>query len=103
VVTELPKSCSLSPAEGAARAAEPRALARGALRSRERDEGSVLLRFNADPGVADAVADVARRERECCPFLDLHVAEEPGSVTLSISAAREDRAALDAFYELAAG
>jgi hypothetical protein len=96
-------SCSLSPAEGAARTAELRALARRALRSRERDEDRVLLRFSSEPGVAGAVADLARRERACCPFLDFRVSDEPGTVTLSIGAAREDRAALDAFYELAAG
>jgi hypothetical protein len=102
-VTELPKACSLSPAEGAARAAELRSLASRALRSRRRDDDSVLLRFRPGPDVAAAVADLARRERECCPFLELRVSEDPGGVTLSIGAAREDRAALDAFYELAAG
>jgi hypothetical protein len=100
-VPQLPKSCSLAPKEGAARAAELRELARRALRSRERDDARVLLRYRAEDGVADAVQDLARRERECCPFLDISVSVGGGEVTLAIEAAPEDRAALDAFYELA--
>jgi hypothetical protein len=100
-MADLPKGCSLSPAEGAQRAAELRGLAVAALRSRERGEGRVLLRFAAEPGVAAAVEDLARRERDCCPFLDLSVHAGEREVTLAIAAATEDRAALDAFYELA--
>jgi hypothetical protein len=100
-VSQLPKSCSLAPSEGAARAAELRELARRALRTRERDDARVLLRYRAEEGVAAAVEDLARRERECCPFLDISVSVDDGEVTLAIEAAPEDRAALDAFYELA--
>ena len=98
---QLPKSCSLAPSEGAARAAELRELARRALRTRERSDARVLLRYRAEAGVAAAVEDLARRERECCPFLDISVSVDDGEVTLAIGAAPDDRAALDAFYELA--
>jgi len=102
-VDELPKSCSLTPSEGSERAAEFRALARHALRSRELVGERVLLRYDRQPAVADAVEDLARRERECCPFLELEVSASASEVTLAIGAAPEDRAALDAFYELAGG
>ena len=100
---QVPKSCTLTPSDGVARAAELRSLARRALRARERDYHHVVLSFSSEPGVAAAVADLARRERECCPFLDLRVSDGPGGVTLSIGAAAEDRAALDAFSERAGG
>ena len=96
------KACSLSPGEAAGRAEEFRALARRSLSARERSDDEVRLRFRDEPGVGDVVEDLARRERECCPFLDLRVARSAGEVMLAIGAAPEDRAALDAFYELAA-
>jgi hypothetical protein len=62
----------------------------------------VLLRFRDEPGVRQAVEDLARRERECCPFLDIDVSKAGNQVVLAIGAAASDRPALDAFYELAA-
>ena len=102
-MAELPKACSLTPEEGAGRAAEFRALAKRSLRTRERSEGEVVLSFAPGPGTLDQVEDLARRERECCPFLDLAVSASERGVTLAIAAAPADRAALDAFYELAGG
>jgi hypothetical protein len=101
-VSGEPRACSLPPDEQGDRAAEFRALAGRALVGRERDEGAVRLSFRADPDVREAVEDLARRERECCSFLDFAVEQRNGRVTLAIAAAAaEDRAALDAFYELA--
>ena len=93
--------CSLSPSEGAARAQEIRGLARSALVARERDGDRVVLRFATQPGVREAVADLARRERDCCGFLDFSVRVDECEVTLAIAAAPADRAAIDVFYELA--
>ena len=101
-MSRAPAACSLSAGEAARRAEEFRELARRALAGRERGEAEVRLRFHAGPGVTEAVEDLARRERDCCPFLDLRVERSPGEVTLAIGAAPEDAAALDAFYELAA-
>lgn len=98
---ELPLACSLTASEQSERADEIRELARGALVSRRRDEGRVVLSFRADPGVADEVEDLARRERECCPFLELSVERGGGLVALSIGAAPDAQPVLDAFYELA--
>ena len=96
-----PHACSLSPSELSQRGAEVRALAGSALVDRERRDGGVVLTFRGERAVHAAVEDLARRERECCPFLDIDVAESGGRVTLTIAAAPEDAAALDAFYELA--
>jgi hypothetical protein len=100
-VSGAPRACSLSAADQGDRAAEFRALAGRALVERERDDGAVRLSFRADPDVREAVEDLARRERECCSFLDFSVREGDGHVTLAIAAAPEDRPPLDAFYELA--
>ena len=99
-MSEPLRACSLSPSEQVGRGEEFRTLARRALASRERHDGEVVLGFRAEPGIREAVEDLAARERECCPFLDLRVDESDGEVALHIGAAPEDRAALDAFYEL---
>ncbi|HKF81158.1 MAG TPA: hypothetical protein VKB17_10065 [Thermoleophilaceae bacterium] len=98
---ELRLACSLTPAEQSHRTDEFRELARSALASRRREEGRVVLSFRAEPGVADQVEELARRERKCCPFLELRVEPGDGLVTLSIGAAPDAQRVLDAFYELA--
>ena len=100
-MSEPLRACSLSPAEQVGRGEEFRALARRALDSRERRDGAVVLSFRPEPGVHAAVEDLAVRERECCPFLDLDVTERDGLISLTIAAAPDDAPALDAFYELA--
>ena len=101
-MAELMKACSLSPADAAGRAEEFRALARRFLVARDRSQDEVLLHFRDEPGVGDTVEELARRERECCPFLDLRVERSAGEVILAIGAGPEDRAALGVFYDLAA-
>ncbi|HEX2233510.1 MAG TPA: hypothetical protein VHG69_09115 [Thermoleophilaceae bacterium] len=96
-----PHACSLPVVEQGARAAEFRALAASALVDRDRDDGAVRLSFRDEPSVREAVEDLARRERECCSFLDFRVEQRDGRVTLAIGARPRDRAALDPFYELA--
>ena len=96
---ELPVACSLTAAEQGERADEFRELARRALLSRQREPGRVVLSFRA--GVEGQLEDLARRERECCPFLEISVERGDDVVALSIGAARDADAALDAFYELA--
>ena len=95
------RACSLPADEQGDRAAEFRALAASALVARERDGGAVTLSFRDEPAVREAVEDLVRRERECCSFLDFSVGRNGDRVTLAIGAGPEDRAALDAFYELA--
>jgi hypothetical protein len=98
---QLPIACSLTAEGQLERAAEFRELMRRALAQRHREPGRVVLSFRADPGVAEHVEDLAARERECCPFLDLAVERADGLVALSIAAARDAQPVLDAFYGLA--
>jgi hypothetical protein len=94
---ELPLACSL-PADGLAeRRAEIGELLRRGLISSQRQEHSMTLSFAPSPAVADAVHDLVRRERECCPFLAFTVEESPAALVLSIRAPAGAAAVLDAF------
>ena len=98
---ELPLACSLTAGEQSERADEFRELAARALLQREREPGRLLLSFRDE--AAEQVEDLARRERECCPFLEISVARSDDAVLLSLGAAPDADAALDPFYELAGG
>jgi hypothetical protein len=56
-----------------------------ALAGRERTAEAVELRFAAKPGVAQWVADLARREAACCPFLTHQVSADGTHVIWRIS------------------
>jgi hypothetical protein len=98
---ELPLACSLTADQQVERQEEFGELARRALTDRRREPGRVVLSFRAEPGVAEQVDDLARRERECCPFLELSVERADGVVALSIGAGADAQPVLDAFYDLA--
>src|SRR4051794_35176141 len=98
---DLPLPRSLTGGEQSEGAGEFRELAGGALIGRTGEPGRVVLSFRA--GVEDQVGDLARRERECCPFLELSVERGDDSVALAIGVGPGADAALDPFYELAAG
>lgn len=74
-----------------------------ALLGRERTADAVELTFAAKAGVAEWVADLARREAACCPFFSHRVTFENGQVSwrLSSDAGPEARAILDELYALA--
>jgi hypothetical protein len=97
---ELPLACSLTAEQQTDRADEFRELARRALADRHREPGRLVLSFQDLPGVAKQVEHLARRERECCPFLELSVERADGLVALSIGAGEGADAALDAFYDV---
>lgn len=93
---ELPTiACSLTSSEAAERGGEWRALGRSALVGSAREPGRAVLRYRAEAGVADALRDLARRERECCPFFDMDVSERGEEVVLSIGAPEAAEPILD--------
>lgn len=92
-------TCSLGPVELRARRRDMEALARGALVEVERRPGGARLRYRAGVGVGEALAALVRRERECCPFLDLRVVSQPGAVVLEVSAPPEAQPTLDGMLE----
>jgi len=46
--------------------------------------GVVAVSFRAQPGVREAVEELARREAACCPFLDLRVESSDAEITFTI-------------------
>ena len=106
--SSAPIACDMSSAEDTpgARLREYDRLFERALLRRERSAGGVVFSFRADPGVREAVEDLARREAACCPFLDYRVETDEATVTWTISngVSGHERAGaevtLDAFHAL---
>ena len=73
-----------------------------ALIARDRGSDSLEFRFSPKAGVAEWVADLARREAACCPFFSYRVVEEGGSIVwrTSSDAGAEAQAMLDEFHDL---
>jgi hypothetical protein len=88
-----PVACSLGQADLAQRAERWRALAAGALSRRSATRRGVRLVFDAGPGVADELADLAALERDCCAFATWSVRADDGELTLEVSGDGETAAA----------
>ncbi len=74
------------------------ALARRALSSSaKRSSRSVELRYRADPDVLRALEDLVELERECCPFLSLHITHAEGEVILTVTGPEDAAPLLDEF------
>jgi hypothetical protein len=84
MAAELPIACSLSETDLERRRAEIAALGRSELVAVRLEATRAALRFAA--GARERVQAVAAAEAECCPFLTLRVAAEPGAVLLTIDA-----------------
>lgn len=84
---DAPIACDLTDAPDTPeeRLAEYGRLFAHALAGRQRTADAVELRFAAKPGVSEWVADLARREAACCPFLTHQVRVEGTHVTWGMS------------------
>jgi hypothetical protein len=73
-----------------------------ALADRHRTADAVELRFAVKAGVAEWVADLARREAACCPFLSHHVGADGTHIIwrASSQAGPAAQAILDELYAL---
>jgi hypothetical protein len=83
-MTERPIACSLTASGREQRAELVAELAADALLGRERDTGSLVLRFRATAEVEGRVRAWAALEAECCPFLTMTVARGASEVTVRI-------------------
>ena len=82
-VRELPLACSLDGAAMAERLAHMRSIGRDSLIAAE--PGGVL-RFDASPATRSRLEQIVAAEAQCCPFLGLDLAEEAGTLRLTVSA-----------------
>ena len=76
-MSDLPIACTLGPA--AVKARREDLLGNLVRRAAERSDLSngYRVRFNAEPGVLQSIADVLEIERQCCRFLRFEVTVEP--------------------------
>ena len=84
MTSELPLACSLRGAELRDRLGQMAAVGEAGLLAFEADSTSATLRFR--PEVREGLDAIVAAEAECCPFLSLDLADEPGAVRLTISA-----------------
>lgn len=92
-----PIACTLAPGAFKDRLAGIAALTRDALRSHERHDLGLDLRYA--PESAERVRDMVRNEQACCSFLNFDFREEPHEIRLIISAPEAAREAADTLFE----
>jgi tRNA A37 methylthiotransferase MiaB len=95
----IPLACSLSAEDQADRRVEFAEVA-GRVVSREPTERGVRLRFRGAPGFAEQLADLARREKECCPFFDFRISSIDDEVLLEVGAPPDARPIVEALFAL---
>ena len=80
-----PLACSLSSADAQTRQGEWRSLLASASVNRISVPGGMRVELRDIDGVRDALGRLVQLERECCPFLDIHVRREERMLLLVIS------------------
>ena len=94
-MARVPIACSL-PAEGtASRMEEWQDFLGGRVVEVVRRGPTARLRLKAGDNVVLAAVDLARREKECCPFFEFRLLLWPDAVWLEIEAPEEAGALLD--------
>ena len=89
-------ACTLAPGDYQERLVSIAELARDALRSSERRDLVLELRYALE--AADRVREMARREQACCAFLTFDLQETPEEIQLMIRAPENARGALDLLF-----
>jgi hypothetical protein len=96
--TEAPPiACTLAPDEFKDRLAWIGGLTRDALRSHERRDLVLYLRYA--PEAVERVREMVRNEQACCSFLTLDLREAPDAIRLIITAPESAREAADMLFE----
>lgn len=92
-----PIACTLAPGAFKDRIEWINALARDALRSHERRDLVLDLRYA--PEARDRVREMVRNEQACCSFLTFDLREEPSQIRLVITAPEAAREAADMLFQ----
>jgi hypothetical protein len=93
-----PIACTLAGGDFRERLAWIAALTRDTMRSYDRDDLVLNLRYA--PEAASRVREMVRNEQACCSFLTFEMHEHPDEVRLKIRAPENARASADALFEL---
>jgi hypothetical protein len=96
-VESQPVACTLAGSDFQERVAWIATLTRDALRSYNRDDLVLHLRYA--PEAASRVGEMMRKEQTCCAFLMFEMHEHPDEVLLAITAPESARAVADALFE----
>jgi hypothetical protein len=92
-----PIACTLTAEDFNDRIAWIRQLTRDALRSHERQDLVLDLRYS--PEAADRVREMVRKEQECCTFLTFEMREDPDEVRLTITAPEVAKESANLLFE----
>jgi hypothetical protein len=95
----IPLACSLPAGELADRRLEF-ADASAKILSREPTERGLLLRFRDAPGFQQQLADLIRRERECCPFFEFRMEAADEQILLEVGAPPEARPLVEGLFSM---
>ena len=82
---EQPIACSLGAADYAARRQQIAAIAREALRSRERLEGGARLTFAATDATERELREMVAAEADCCSFLRFDLVRDDQALRLDVT------------------
>jgi hypothetical protein len=92
-----PIACTLTAENFKDRMAWIGELTRDALRSHERQDLVLDLRYASE--AADRVREMVRKEQECCAFLAFVIGEGPDDIRVTITAPEAARKAADELFE----
>ena len=97
----IPIACSLSAQDQEGRAREFRSISAKVV-GREATAEGVRLRFQDEPGFAEQLADLTRREKECCPFFDFRITTIDDEVVLDVDAPADAREIVERLFPVMA-
>jgi hypothetical protein len=98
---QQPIACTLTAGDLRDRLTWIGALNRDALRSYDRADLTLRLRYA--PQAARQVGELMRQEQACCAFLTFEMYEETDAVTLTVMAPEAARSTVDALFEASVG
>ena len=94
-MTNVPVACSLTPGEAGDRVEEWRQFVNCQVVAVERGQRVIRLQLENSTDAVLAAADLARREKACCPFFDFRLVLLPEAVWLVVEAPEEAAALLN--------
>lgn len=90
-----PIACTLGESDLSQRLDEIATLGAESLLGHEFKDGTHTLRFRRDDETRRQLEQIAAAEANCCPFLDLSIAERDGELILALDAPAEGRPVAD--------